>query len=209
MKVSIKNIVITGDSLSYNRYGYDPIPRENAWDCIPYMGSWSFRLRDLLTERGNNVALTGKGSTTASFLVENFEERIGKFSPDIVVLTTGANDRARISVDEYADSLNQLFTKINNIGCKKIIALSPPDSSNPADGNKDSLPGYISTKNSQAYSLALKECCDKYNAQYFDTVSLFKDIPVEIWRFDNVHFTPYGNDLLYHTITPLVLSQLR
>ena len=39
-------IVVTGDSLSYNRYDYDPVHRLNAFDCFPDMGSWPFRLRD-------------------------------------------------------------------------------------------------------------------------------------------------------------------
>ncbi len=41
-------ILITGDSLSYNRYDYDEHPRGNG-DAFSYgagMGSWSFRLRD-------------------------------------------------------------------------------------------------------------------------------------------------------------------
>lgn len=44
-------IVVTGDSLSYNRYDYDPVHRLNAFDCFPDMSSWPFRLRD--------TALTG------------------------------------------------------------------------------------------------------------------------------------------------------
>ena len=42
------NILITGDSLSYNRYGYDDKHRENAYNCGVGMSSWSFSLRDLI-----------------------------------------------------------------------------------------------------------------------------------------------------------------
>lgn len=41
-------IVISGDSLSYNRYSYDPDPRGEASQCGAGMGSWSFALRDRL-----------------------------------------------------------------------------------------------------------------------------------------------------------------
>ena len=41
-------IVITGDSLAYNRYSYDPEPRGEACLCGAGMGSWSFALRDHL-----------------------------------------------------------------------------------------------------------------------------------------------------------------
>lgn len=208
MKNFIKNIVITGDSLSYNRYGYDAIPRENAWDCAPDTGSWSFRLRDLLRARGCEVTLTGKGGIVASFLTENFEERIGKFSPDMVILTTGANDRVYTKPEQYSAALSFLLNTIIKSGCGKIVAISPPDSSDPADSEKDLLPTYISSKSAQPYYSALKECCDKYGALYFDTVKVFKGIPVKLWRFDNVHFSSYGNDLLLRHITPLILSQL-
>ena len=39
-------ILITGDSLSYNRYSYDPEPRGEASQCGAGMESWSFALRD-------------------------------------------------------------------------------------------------------------------------------------------------------------------
>ena len=41
-------MLITGDSLSYNRYSYDPDPRGEACQCGAGMGSWSFALRDRL-----------------------------------------------------------------------------------------------------------------------------------------------------------------
>ena len=41
-------VVITGDSLSYNRYDFDLTARTNAYDCLPGMMSWSFMLRDFI-----------------------------------------------------------------------------------------------------------------------------------------------------------------
>lgn len=43
-----KNVVITGDSLSYNRYDFDSVARANAYECYPGMLSWSFMLRDAI-----------------------------------------------------------------------------------------------------------------------------------------------------------------
>ncbi len=42
------SVVITGDSLAYNRYDFVEEPRMNAWDCPFSMKSWSFLLRDYL-----------------------------------------------------------------------------------------------------------------------------------------------------------------
>ncbi len=42
------SIVITGDSLAYNRYDFVDDPRMNAYECPLGMKSWSFLLRDYL-----------------------------------------------------------------------------------------------------------------------------------------------------------------
>ncbi|MBP1988423.1 SGNH/GDSL hydrolase family protein [Paenibacillus eucommiae] len=39
-------VVITGDSLSYNRYDFEEEPRIDAYDCLPGIRSWSFMVRD-------------------------------------------------------------------------------------------------------------------------------------------------------------------
>ncbi|HBN83308.1 MAG TPA: hypothetical protein DDZ89_05635, partial [Clostridiales bacterium] len=43
-------ILFTGDSVSYNRFDFDPVPRTNGYDCYPGMQSWSFLLRDLFIQ---------------------------------------------------------------------------------------------------------------------------------------------------------------
>jgi len=42
------NIVITGDSLAYNKYDFIKGPRTNAYDCYVGMESWSFLLRNFI-----------------------------------------------------------------------------------------------------------------------------------------------------------------
>lgn len=64
--VKMKNLVITGDSLSYNRYDYLEDARTNAWDCPVGMGSWSFRMCQLFLS-------TAKGFKYADEL--NFDEQ--------------------------------------------------------------------------------------------------------------------------------------
>jgi hypothetical protein len=41
-------VVITGDSLSFNREDFDATGRANAYDCFPGLNSWAFLLRDAL-----------------------------------------------------------------------------------------------------------------------------------------------------------------
>lgn len=45
------------------------------------------------------------------------------------------------------------------------------------------------------YNCELQSVCARNGAVCVDTSELFADIPAEKWRFDNIHMTPFGNDL--------------
>ena len=339
------SILITGDSLSYNRYGYDSSPRANAFDCGVGMPCWSFLLRDRIyrldrqfifgdcieadcawipgidntsdvphtaafggrvktlypedtvsfsvpiksdrivlylqyrsenscvfdacvdgncaakdvntlgsTEafagyglfplvlpcepdlerhtveffnirgtspkitlagagsRHYNIALTGRGSTCADYFIENFEERIGRYKPDLLILLLGANDRAYRTIDATRINLIKLFSKI--FACSpecKILYLLPPSSHCPQDPGRDVLP-YTSLLTAEAYNRTMEAVCrnlgkDGYNGfglnedRQYDIESmrisdLFDDQDVSSWRFDNIHLNPHGNQVL-------------
>ncbi|UJL44341.1 phage tail protein [Shewanella vesiculosa] len=59
-------VVITGDSLSFNNYGYNFAYELNAYDCYPGIRSWSFMLRDYIhtCDRwfvyGDNISFTAE-----------------------------------------------------------------------------------------------------------------------------------------------------
>lgn len=283
-------VVITGDSLAYNRYGYEPLPQLNAYDCPPDMGSWAFQLRDWLITRepgfiygadilgggikaanrvfgdksftddcaadfsvdagalyfqkhtdggayalyadgkpaaeldfkGNptyfrgmelfgvdvpralkytlkgsglftlsgagalktDVFLTGQGSRTAAFFNENFYERIGRFEPDALIMIIGANDALSAAATDFEADLEAVLRKTSaaNPGCGIYLLTS--------------------TKNADASRLTeinaeLKKEAEKFNGVFVDLFELFDDIPVEQWRYDNIHLTKYGNNLLF------------
>lgn len=336
------NVVITGDSLSYNRYDYDTVHRVNAYDCYAGMQSWSFKLRDYLIKRDKNcfegadigvegaecvnpgevsahpfsvinrdkcivikidkdtkearlslplqnagdgvlymqsvpdfscafdayiggrqflkgfcnkgdldyfqgmalrsaefkteenagkhivkldnfslerehgyiiisgggalntkVYLTGRGSTTAGFLTENYSERIGRYNPDLLIFTSGANDKFQLSPEQYKDALDSLFRQINsdNKNCK-IIAISASKIADIDNSNND-LPR-LKDQNGEPYHLILKQCCQENNAVFVDASEIFKNLPVKYWRYDNVHFTKAGNDILFKAIVSLL-----
>ena len=66
----MKKLLITGDSLSYNRYDYDETPRTNGWDCHIGMQSWSFKLRNSFItsaagfKYGNELEISGNAIET-------------------------------------------------------------------------------------------------------------------------------------------------
>jgi len=330
------SILITGDSISYNRYSFDDTPRTNAYDCGAGMPSWSFRLRDYLytldkqflygdeiefpckwvagidndsevpntamfggriktlypsddvtfsvnikgdkivlylqqrldaacvfdievdgalaaqnvstqgsadyfagyalmqvalpcsiekTEhiisfiniRGDafkitvagvgsremQINLTGKGSMTTTFFLDNFEERIGRYCPDLLIITLGANDRIFDAPAVLRGHLSELFAKVFEVSPEcKILFLIPPASHHPDFPIKD-FPGYTSLDTIEVYDRVTQEICDEDGKGQIETLSirkLFEGLKVEDWRFDNIHLNKYGNNALFDAI---------
>ena len=339
----MKNLVITGDSLSYNRYGYDDIPRINAWDCHIGMKSWSFRLRNLfLTSakgfkyadelvfeeesfsglgEGFNPAdsifgdrvktvipnqdevhfcaesdngaitiyfqkrpknycrfkisvdgvfqcevntygegahyqgwelltvelscdkeknkheivlfdfeyaddnpmvtfaglscepkyavITGQGSRTSKFINYHFEERVARFSPDALVLIFGGNDFLFYSPEEYRENLEIFFerTREKFKACRLITVTVPPSGlyGGLANGVKYTTQQEWD-ENAEKYNRIMIELSEKYNADVIIAKELFKDIPIEKWRYDEVHLTNFGNDILFEKVKGLLFE---
>lgn len=338
------NTVITGDSISYNRYDYDTEPRVNAYDCYPGMPSWSFRLRDAIWQNdpdfiygdelwgegclfpGNfsynkdispdymlfggrtatwrisdkeqdagfyiktdkpriilymqkrpavscvfdiyadgrlcaegvdnngagglyqgfepftipialdtdkeehiiefkninkssetayitvaavgalnrNVYLTGQGGTQIKFLTDNFHERIGGFSPDLLIFTSGANDAHHSDLKTYRAGLASFFERINALNPDMaVIAVFSTDMQNPDAPDSDETP-FLNRKSLEPLSQALREVCANNNAFFFDTLRFFDKFPLKEWRFDSVHLNKYGNDLLYKSLSEML-----
>ncbi len=78
------------------------------------------RYRDIVV----NTAISGH---TTKDILEDFEWRVAKLQPKVVVLMIGTNDAAtakKISVSEYADNLSQIIIRIRDIGAIPVL-LSP------------------------------------------------------------------------------------
>ncbi|MBE6749845.1 MAG: SGNH/GDSL hydrolase family protein [Ruminococcaceae bacterium] len=334
----MKSLVITGDSLSYNRYGYDEIPRNDAWNCHIGMQSWSFRLRNLFltsaegfkyadelqfeeenvsglgencnlqdaifgervktiipkndkihfsAESNNgklvlyfqkrpknycrfkisvdgvcneniidtngedgfyqgwsilsievscdknrnlhdvvlfdfeyteftplvtlagvsceakNAAVTGQGSRTAKFINYHYDERIRKYNPDKLIIIFGGNDCIRYGTQEYKANLESILGKVKTDfpSCEILGITIPPSRLYTGDANgkrftsQEAWNDYI-----DEYNAVFKETFKKYGAEIIETAKVFEGIPTEKWRFDEVHMTTFGNDLLFDAV---------
>lgn len=338
----MKNIVITGDSLSYNRYGYDDEPHVNAYDCHIGMDSWSFRVRKefissapgfayadeisfeeervcgmgdgidningifgdkvvtvkprngqihfeaesdtgeiviyfqqrpdnycrfniyvdgVLKERevdtyGGNahfqgynvkpvkiscskeqkihkiilsdfettekepyvtiagispelrcVYNTGQGSRTAKFLLYHFNERIAKYSPDMLILIFGGNDILFYSEEEYKKYLSEIFNRMSREfpDCR-IVTITIPESAK----IKDEIRGIkISSDEDHnlivdKYNKVLEELSEENNALCIKQKEVFSGVSPDVWRYDNVHLSKIGNDMMYEQIRKIL-----
>lgn len=311
-------IVITGDSLSYNRYDYDPVHRLNAFDCFPDMGSWPFRLRDsaltggcfeyacylndiigtaapnrifgsrsstftdtavflygqdipritlylqclpeggcfdiydngrqVLTDvsfRGNpafyhgmecfsvtyyaeknrrheiefkgsgsgtllgisdrdvQVYLTGQGSRRCDFFLDNFYDRIGRFCPSLLVFIIGANDEGSVSHIEFGQNLRGVLRLTREVSplCDFVL-LTPTDQHNEDKPESDETP-FFSRASAKNFNFEIKNAAIEFGGSYVDTDALFDRVPLGKWRYDNVHLTRFGSDMLYKYLMEL------
>ncbi len=314
--MNVKKMLIVGDSLSYSRADYDPVPRWNSYDCFPEMESWSFCLRDALIkssrgfvfgaelaasqadfshtvfgdkalcglsgvqlsyrqstdtltlylqkhpeggkyrveidggfsaspvdfkgEEGNYHAraifsvtlpadptldthtvslvgegpftllgvsceqretnISGRGSQTVHFFLENYDERVGKFEFDTVISVLGANDVKHTPLPAFEADYAQLIERMlaQSEGAR-IILILPPDMSDPDDLDSDKK-AYCSKRIATPYLDILRRLADKYRLEVLDTWELFDDIPIPEWRYDDVHFNKLGNRVLFEKL---------
>jgi len=88
-----------------------------------------------------NTAISGN---TTMDILSDFERRIGRFNPTVVILMIGTNDAAvskNISLDNFASNLSQLITKIRNIGAIPIFLSPNPITDKETDRSR--LPAYV------------------------------------------------------------------
>jgi len=159
------------------------------------------------------ITLNGRGGESTDFFIENFEQRIGQYDPDLILLSLTANDRIKIAPNAMRIQLLQLFSMIfSRFPHTKVLFLTPPSTHDPLDPEKD-VGGFTSLTAAEVYNRTAQRVCTKmgedgyndfgltrdvaHNIEVFHISSLFDNDNVSAWRFDNVHLNRQGNDILY------------
>lgn len=163
-----------------------------------------------------DVVLTGRGGECTDYFVEHFDERIGKYKPDLMIVTLGANDRGYRSVYSMQDALIRLYAKL--FACApecRVLFLLPPPSHDPKAPDRNIMP-YSSLRLMDTYDSAIEDVCRdlgkpgytcdglrqdrQYPIETMRVSDLFRDMEVSQWRFDNIHMNPCGNRVLLDAI---------
>jgi hypothetical protein len=147
------------------------------------------------------VSLTGKGSQSSKWLADNLAERVTNYAPDLTIITIGANDpwsgnpQGLQTVQEYQTNLNTIIEGIRSANPRaQILLISPPLTSESIIPNA-TMQRYINKARETAY---LKECA------FIDTADLFSSVPTTVYRFDSIHFSKKGNEILLRKIVDLL-----
>ena len=149
------------------------------------------------------AAISGQGSRTIKFLLYHFKERIAKYSPDMLILILGGNDLIFYSEKEYKFYLETFFKQVLTCfpNCKIATITIPPSAKcleeiRGVKINSDDDINRLVDK----YNAVLEEVSKKNNAICIRQKDIFNKIDPSIWRFDNVHLSKKGNDMLYQAV---------
>lgn len=163
-----------------------------------------------------HIALSGRGGQCIRFFVENFEQRIAKYAPDLILITLTGNDRIKIAPEVVRQDLIALFSMIfGRFPACKVLFLLPTSSHDPADPDRDVTP-YTSKLTAEAYNRSAEKVCKRlgkpgydgfglssdreYDIEVMRISSLFDDADLPTWRFDNIHLTKHGNQVLLNAL---------
>lgn len=156
-----------------------------------------------VSSTSRHAVVTGQGSRTARFLLYHFEERIARYAPDAFVLIFGGNDCLFYPAEEYGTYLRELFSRMRERfpNCKCTALTIPPS----AKLDREILgKTYTSDEewqqNVETYNAQMRAACTAFDVTCLETAQVFAGISPKEWRFDNIHMTPFGNDLLFEAV---------
>lgn len=159
------------------------------------------------------INLTGCGSQTTEFFLENIKERIMQYNPDLFIFIIGANDRAHLTPEKFDSNLRTIINIIKESKPEcEILLISPPRSEamEGIEKNKTfkaSVDDYsdVACIEFKPFMDSMYKVSKEYNCIFLDLIKLFKDIPTKAWRFDNIHFTKWGNTYVARAILDMIL----
>ena len=147
--------VFTGDSITqgalhtYGRRAYPEIFAERVrWEM----------------HRGTDVVInTAISGHTSQNILDDFDQRVARFQPNVVVLMIGTNDAGRLSLQQYESNLIQLIEKIRERDAIPVL-LTP----NPIITSQDQY-----RKDLEKYVIVLRDVCEKNHVILVDNWAIW------------------------------------
>lgn len=140
-----------------------------------------------------NIKQTGMGGQSSAWLVTNLASKLTSFSPDLAIITIGANDpwagnpQGLQSVQQYANNLRTIISGIRTAKATAEIMLISPPLSNGSVVPNVTMQRYVNKAREVAYTEGIS---------YIDVPDLLKGTPTGVYRFDSIHYSKQGNNLL-------------
>jgi len=167
-----------------------------------------------VTHHNPSIHLTGHGGWTAKNTLDDYGMRIGRYAPDVLFLALGANDmlsadpaQQRTPEQFYNDLVSIVSMTRELKPNSEIVFISPPPSSSFNAETKTSIVGWAGLP-VFAWLKKIQQVAREYGCFYLDLYDVLGHIPRSIWRFDNIHFTKVGNNIVYRALKDLVFPSM-
>jgi lysophospholipase L1-like esterase len=93
--------------------------------------------------RGTDVVInTAISGHTSQNILDDFQQRVARFQPDVVVLMVGTNDAGRLTIQQFEDNLMRLIEKIREINAVPVL-LTPTPIITEKDQSRKDLEKYV------------------------------------------------------------------
>ena len=173
-----------------------PADETQGFHKVEFSGSGIYTVLGMSKEE-KMVTISGKGSQKVSFFLGNYDEYIGCYEFDTIAIIVGANDIRQTQHREFEEAYNALIERIYFQNPRaQIIMMLPTNMENTENPELDEG-SYTSKDTAGAYCDIIKRTAQNHNCVLFDTWQIFDEIPTYVWRYDNVHMTRLGNDILH------------
>ncbi|MCW4577162.1 SGNH/GDSL hydrolase family protein [Bacillus pacificus] len=136
------------------------------------------------------IYLTGSGSKTSAWLLENLQERVIKYEADVVMIIIGANDKKLDTPENFERNLNSIIEKIKAWNVRsKIILMVPPNEST------------VTESTNKRFADIIRKVSDKRKTFLFDVEKTFRNFNSRLeWQYDSIHLNKRGNTYLANAI---------
>lgn len=138
------------------------------------------------------VHMTGHGMWTSQQVLDDFENMVAQYKPDLLFYQIGANDMAlSVPIDSFKAHVESFIQQVRAIkpGADIVLVSTTPSQ-------------YFPEKNafSSGYLEAIKELSDRYNCQFVDLYDVLSGVSHKKWRHDDVHASIKGGQLIYNEV---------
>lgn len=167
-----------------------------------------------ITHRNVTVKMTGHGGWTSKNILDDFDQRIGQYAPDVLFMVIGANDMnsqtpgEQQTPDEYYANVTEIVARARALKplCEVVLMSAPPAAIAGAESKTSIVPW--ANQPVYAWLKKLQQVAVECNGFYLDLYDLLGPMPPEQYRYDAIHFNKSGNNIVYRAVKNLVFMSL-
>ena len=138
-----------------------------------------------------SVHMTGHGMWTSQQVLDDFDNMVGQYKPDLVFYQIGATDIGlNIPVATFKANLELFVQKVRALkpSAKIVLITATPSKYHP---NRTDAAGYLN---------AAQQVSQQYDCKLVDLYELLSGLDPAKWRHDDVHASIEGGQLIYDEI---------